>query len=365
MLKGEHDLSVPSITFSLMYYSLLSELSADTQVLSVRDAAAPSETRHNKIIFEKVLRPEWVGTFDYYKSQKTYGTNLLEKVEEFDPHIVVCSTDCPSFIWPKLGKKRKFILEAHNTFWLMGRPPSSVKGRIRRKVMEYLVSNIDAAICTSHECQRQISLLTAGQIDGHVHFPQIANRYSLAKRRRIRNFLYLGRIEEPKGVFLMVEAFSAVRDQNPGMSLTLTIAGTGSANERLISKLLEMGEADIQFVGRLSSDQVHEVISSSDIILFPTMTSFSEGLGLVGFEAAAHGIPTLMSSIVPARDLLGKSCMSFEADNLAAFVDCMNTLLRDERVYQSMLSNIHTVRDKLYDRSLSMGSCLAKAMQEL
>lgn len=356
-----HEPRVPTIAYSLMFYELMSRLGAECQIIALHPIGASARSAGSQFRFEHVTQLPASDRWSYLRSQRLYARDLISMVERYDPHIVVTSTHNPSAAWQRLSKGRKLILTAHNSFWPMGCPPRGVKSRLRKARLASQARALDAAICTSHECARQISEVTGGRIQGEVECPQVVERYPIETRTRARQLLFLGRIEQSKGVFLLLDVFDRLAAHHPDLSLVL--AGSGTAEAALGYRLTTSPHRDrISFLGRVGSEGVHSAIAAADLLVCPTMTTFNEGLAVVGFEAAAHGIPTVLSSVVPARDLLGESCTVYEADDANALHQALSGLIESPETYRDKCRATAAVRDKIYDRSLSWGSGLFRAL---
>lgn len=356
-----NDPRVPIAAYSVMFYELVHRLDASAQILAHHPIDAALCQANDQFRFEHVGQRSASGRWSYLFSQWIYARDLVAAARSFDPHIVVTSTHAPATAWKALARGRKLVLSAHNTFWPMGHPPRSLKARLRRAILERHAMHLDAAACTSHECARQIGQITNGRIQGEVQCPQIVTQYPVASRDRVRRLLFLGRVEPSKGIFLMLDVFERLAHQH--LDLTLVLAGAGSADAALSERISASRFADrMKFLGRLPSDAVHAEIAASDLLVCPTMTSFNEGLATVGFEAAAHGIPSLISSVVPAADLLGDSCTIFEADNATAFESALSRLIENDAEYRARCSATANVREKIYNPELSWASGLFRAM---
>lgn len=358
--EGKADPRVPSVTYSSQLYELAKRIDASLQVVT---GFPPPEETGPGFQFAQVRRPPWKGKIGYYISQSIYRRDVIEKVELFNPHIVIVSTDFPQNGWRRLKQGRKLVLTAHNTFWPMGSRPVGMKATLRMKLLKYRSRVLDGAVCTSPECVRQIGIVTSGRIRGRAEHPQIIESYSVEKRQIMRKLLFLGRIERSKGIFMLLDVFVALKHQFP--DLVLTFAGSGSCDDELHAAIKAANLPDLRFLGRLDSESVHREIAATDLIVCPTMRAFPEGLALVGLEGAAHGIPTLLSSVVPAVDLLGAACKSFQVDDAVDLKRALTELITDDRAYGDLLKNLEQVRPRLYDPSLSWGSQLARVMLEL
>ncbi|MFK7944822.1 MAG: glycosyltransferase family 4 protein, partial [Paracoccaceae bacterium] len=241
-----------------------------------------------------------------------------------------------------------------------GSPPQGLLSRLRLALLKRQAQALDGAICTSHECMRQLLSLSGGRLPCSVERPQIVARYGSSSKPRARRLLYLGRIEENKGVFLLLEAFEALKDSHTHLSLDF--AGTGSYQAALETRIRARDDDRVRYLGSLTSEGVHAVLADADLLVCPTMTTFNEGLALVGFEAAAHGVPSVLSSIVPAQDLLGDGCAVFEADSLEGLTSTLAVLIGNDAAFANLCAGLKPVTDQIYDRSASWGSRLCQAI---
>lgn len=358
---GRHEPRVPIVAYSLMFYELMERLNARCQIIAIHPIGTSARSADDKFGFEQVTPLPATNRWSWMRSRRKHARDLISMVGAFDPHVIVTSTHNPPSSWKSLAQGRKLVLTAHNSFWPMGRPPKDIKGRLRKALLSSQAAALDAAICTSHECARQVADITGGRVQGEVQCPQVVARYPIQQRDVARNLLFLGRIEDSKGLFLLIDAFERVAQRH--RDLTLVIVGSGSAEKALKVRLAASAHADqITFLGRVGSEEVHSAIAAADLLVCPTMTSFNEGLAVVGFEAAAHGIPAVLSSVVPAVDLLGESSTIYEADNGTALAQAISSLIEDPSAYRDRCEATSAVRDKIYDRSLSWGSGLFRAL---
>ncbi|MFC3060290.1 glycosyltransferase family 4 protein [Paenirhodobacter populi] len=360
---GVQDPRVPVISYSAMFYELMYRLGAQVEIISpVVHTTASGETEP-WLRFVHVARQRGQGRISYHRNENAYIDAMCRELDRFQPHVVLASSDMLPRGWPRVRADRKLILTAHNSFWPMGRKPTGLKARARLALLERHARALDAAVCTSEECMRQIREVTGGRITGLVQCPQLLNHYPTEERQKARNLLYLGRIEANKGIFMLLDVFSSLKPKFP--DLTLTFAGTGSADAELQRRIDQNPLPDIRFPGKLDAEGVHRQIAQSDLIICPTTTAFNEGLAMVGVEAAAHGLPTLLSTVVPVADILGKGCVAFEADDVSALHRALENLLSDNRAYQDLLLNARAVCDRFYNRSQSWGSQLGQILMSL
>lgn len=116
-------------------------------------------------------------------------------------------------------------------------------------------------------------------------------------RKEVRNYsrpIILGvvsRLEEIKGMDLVVPAFARVKAKYP--DTCLIVVGDGSLQEKMRQQARDLNCADgIEWVGRQPQEQLSQWYGRMDIVLMP---SRSEGFGLTAIEAMANGCVVVAS----------------------------------------------------------------------
>ncbi len=101
------------------------------------------------------------------------------------------------------------------------------------------------------------------------------------------NLLFLGQVEEYKGIFELIKAFN-----NLGGKTGLIVAGEGKGLLEAQNKA--QNALRIRFLGRLNKERLeNEVWPEVDLLVNPSKVK--ESFGMVVIEAYAHGIPVLVS----------------------------------------------------------------------
>ncbi len=181
----------------------------------------------------------------------------------------------------------------------------------------------DAAICG---CGR-IQVFGSGSISGFD-----VNRFASAagRRSRVRRalgidlnapvFLFLGRLQHDKGVFVLADAFVAVLRDHPNARLILA----GPDEQHLAASLVaQCGEPCIA-VGLTSHPE--DYIDAADVLCLP---SFREGFGSVIIEAAGMGVPAVASRIYGLTDAVVDGSTGFlcPPGDAVALADSMKRIL--------------------------------------
>jgi glycosyltransferase involved in cell wall biosynthesis len=105
--------------------------------------------------------------------------------------------------------------------------------------------------------------------------------------------VYLGRLERLKGPAVAVAAVAAAA-ATLQRRLRLTIAGEGSDAAEVrtaVSRVAPGVLRDVRFAGRLAPEACAGLLAGAGLLVVPSL--WPEPFGLVGFEAAAHGLPVV------------------------------------------------------------------------
>ncbi|HUB93293.1 MAG TPA: glycosyltransferase family 4 protein [Verrucomicrobiae bacterium] len=105
----------------------------------------------------------------------------------------------------------------------------------------------------------------------------------------VRTVLYVGRLENRKGVRYLLQAFAALQAREP--HIRLVIAGDGSDREKLEQEARELNIQDIQFLGYVDDSTKVQLLHEADLFCSPAI--FGESFGVVLLEAMAAGLVTV------------------------------------------------------------------------
>ncbi len=135
-------------------------------------------------------------------------------------------------------------------------------------------------------------------------------------RKEKTYFLFIGRIEEIKGVGLLVEAFRRMPDRE------LRLAGTGKDLEYYRSK----ATANVSFLGLLDRQQLLDQLSGAKAVIVPSQ--WYETFGMVIIEAYAAHCPVIAGNIGNIGDLVedGKTGVTFQYNSPEALIKALETV---------------------------------------
>ena len=139
---------------------------------------------------------------------------------------------------------------------------------------------------------------TGNAQDFRQQFPQVA-------RRRV--VLFLSRVDEKKGIELLLEAFASVRRQISDAVLVIAGDGARSYVDQLRQRARELNIADqVIWTGHLQREVKAGAFAAADVFVLP---SHSENFGIAAAEAIASAVPTIVTESVA----ISEDVRSYEA----------------------------------------------------
>lgn len=183
------------------------------------------------------------------------------------------------------------------------------------------------------------------------------NRYDISKKQQWRNeiraelgldeddfvFGFVGRITRDKGINELLRAFFGIKDK-----CKLCIVGNGEGLHTLDSKLWNRAENDENIVIHSKVKDIERYYCAMDVLILP---SYREGFGMVIAEAAAMGVPTIISDIPGPIDVVSDGVTGFwvplkDSDGLRRK---MEEVLHDPTVCRAMADDCIENTKRKYD----------------
>lgn len=138
--------------------------------------------------------------------------------------------------------------------------------------------------------------------------------------------MYVGRPTPHKNLERLVDAFIMLRADHPEMLLVL--AGKKDANyQRIETEMQNRGVRGLYFTGFISEGRLRWLYENCSAYVFP---SLSEGFGLPGLEAMAHGAPVVSSNATCLPEIYGDAAHYFDPLDTQAMADAINEVLTDK-----------------------------------
>lgn len=166
------------------------------------------------------------------------------------------------------------------------------------------------------------------------------------EHRRGRVVFAWGRVQYEKGFQVLARAVGTLRHRLPDVECT--IAGRGSYLPELQSQIDIAGVGDlIQLPGFLSDNELRAMIHRAACVVIP---SLYEPFGVVALEALAGGAPLIVADTGGLAELVSGTgaAQLFEPGNATDLADCIERVLTDDGLADSMVATGHELLQASY-----------------
>lgn len=205
-----------------------------------------------------------------------------------------------------------------------------VIGRLATNVLVDSQSQLNFLVNSDVLRKNQGSVLCNGSVSGvdsRRFFPSESRRTVVRRMLKIGGSeivtLFLGRLNREKGILDLMEAYANLSPA--GGHLLLVGPDEGNLSEWLHSFASERGVV-LSLVGQTDSPELY--MAAADIFCLP---SYREGFGSAVIEAAAAGLPAVVSDVYGLQDSIenGVTGVSFPVGDLLSLKKSLDLLHRD------------------------------------
>ena len=350
------------------------EIGAEAMIATWNDQGEYERTRERYTFFN---RPPAQGSgLRYYLQMLRQQLIFLWRFFRFRPDVLLL-TGNQDFWWVMAPLKllgTRFGASFHGVIWPKYRRPK-LQQRLLRALNERLaLRRLDAAVHTSEDIRAQLEVATGAsyaRIPDFAHLPSYDPRQfadisppELLERRPFRT-MFMGRIEENKGVFDVVEMASQLHSEDPG-GYAFDICGSGSAMEELKSRTLKRGLAEVVTChGYCGPDRIRTIMSKSHAVIAPTRKDFDAGFEMTCSEAILSNRPLITSAVCPALHYLREASIEVQPEDVAGYVNAIRRLKEDPELYASKRASCEPLHNQFYAPERSWDTAIRQAFQSL
>ncbi|MCM3316959.1 glycosyltransferase [Rummeliibacillus stabekisii] len=171
-------------------------------------------------------------------------------------------------------------------------------------------------------------------------------------------YLYVGRLEKPKGIYVLLEAFKLLlqNHQVPDDIKLFVIGGSKNAIDHMtndpknkdLREAIKGFEDRILFLGPKTEKELADYYRNAIATIVP---SFYESFGMVAAEAQACGCPVIASKVGGLQDvvLARRTGLHVARGDAEKFAEAMNILLNNEALNKVLGYNAKTNAEKQFD----------------
>lgn len=318
-------------------YILESTIAIGQQIDEVIFVCCRTSSKYSEVL-EPGLRAVG-GNLDPYKDTKL----LLDLLDQQKPtHLVVHFPLISAFRWAKRNQVKAMGLFA-DSFQAGG-----IFAKFRHAQLARLLNDKAVDLVANHGLSSCHSLRHIGVRPGKIipwDYPYETTPNDFVPKSlgdasiNDRNIVYVGAIDEVKGVGDILNALVALKSS--GTTPKLTLIGRGEL-DFFRAEVRRLGlDSQVILTGGLPNDQVLEKMRWADVVVVPSRHAYPEGLPLTIYEALTVRTPLIISDhpMFLQKFELGKDVLMFPEKNAASLARCIKTLLTDAEVYSTLSLN--------------------------
>lgn len=150
---------------------------------------------------------------------------------------------------------------------------------------------------------------------------------------KIKNFLFLARMEKYKGIIETIDTFNLLQRKHPDIQLRMV--GSGSGLEEAKQHVIEKNIRNVTFPGLLKGEDVTNEYKNADFFF---LLSYSEGMPSSVLEAMSFGLPVATRPVGGVPDIFQDGINGVLSDSLDPqfYASRIEKLMDDEQTTYNM-----------------------------
>ncbi len=180
-------------------------------------------------------------------------------------------------------------------------------------------------------------------------YPMPSAKLIFPKNKECYQILAVGRFSDPrKNLPMLIKSFRLLWEMRG--DVILNIVGQVPDSDEMEKYNSLLNDLPIGFTGSVSQEQLDNYYKDADLFW---ITSYQEGLGIVGLEALQHGVPIVATKCGGVEDFVlnGKTGFLVERDDDLAMAVKTNMLLNNLSLRRRMSKNACELIDSRYQES--------------
>jgi glycogen synthase len=353
---GKDDPLQVSMTYSGQFFDVCRDMDANGYVISYHPNEAILDDGTVVVEHRRKPFPGRGGLF-YHFSEIWYGLRFVLTAIRIRADLAVVAEGTTH--WRVLALlslfRIKLIPTVHCVLW-----PKFSKLDRRQRLINRLSKSVfarhsAALLSASNDISKQLSIVAGGTARPILTFLPTYRVETFSSipppPAELSPFgvLFGGRVEENKGVFILLEV--AIRCRAEGRrDIRFDICGTGGALDELRRRAKEAGVSDV-FVchGHCRREVMQDMLSRSHVIVVPTTTGFTEGYNQAVVEGVLAGRPVVSSAVCPSIASLPDAVVEAPPDDPKGYGDAIIRLREDRRFYEEKRQGCFAYQAQFYD----------------
>ncbi len=196
---------------------------------------------------------------------------------------------------------------------------------------------LDGRIAVSETAKHTVARYFPGQyttIPNGIDFARFADAPSKARETDRQTIVFVGRLEERKGVQFLLRAYGDLKRRVPGANLVIVGDGEGRAKYEKLAADLRLD--DVSFEGFVPAAELPDYYRRASVVCQPS--TCNESFGITVLEAMASGTPVVSSNIAGFSDLVqhGVTGMAVPPKDASALAEALELVLTDRALGQRL-----------------------------
>lgn len=273
-----------------------------------------------------------------------YIIKLSYKIKKEKIRKVIVFQTVPFCYWIKLfNPKAKILLHIGGTEFSSDEDVYNY-GRVSKKMFKKVLPKIDVIITVSEYMKRDVEKLCGPNSKVYAIYPGIDSKLFCLKNKKSKkeniNIVYLGRIVEEKGIYLLLKAFETIEKENPEINLTLIGPSIGPN-----IKEIKYNSKKINKIDQIPRKLVSEILQSTDIFIHPTL--MEEPFGLAPLEAGLCENILITSNVKSGySEILKDEITYFDSGNVDSLINAIRRVLNNYSYYKDKTKNVRHIIEK-------------------
>jgi glycosyltransferase involved in cell wall biosynthesis len=288
---------------------------------------------------------------DLVLTRLIFSRNASKRIKEIKPDVINLSERFSAYFPSKLDIPKVFFTHNSDGFSLYRN--FAIKYNklnyfffdIKRKIEEDVMRRSNVVIALNKSIERYLH--TRGIINTII-IPNCINVSEYYNKGDDKFILYVGRLNQVKGIEYLIKAFYELKDTYP---YNLVLVGSGPDKSRLKKMVASLNiESRVKFIPWLDNIKLKEYYSKCSVFVLP---SLFETFGVVILEAMASSKPVIASDIMGPRDIITHSNNGFlfEKENVQELKKYLELCLSDKKLRNKIGRNARKAIEENYSFS--------------
>ncbi|MAF36640.1 hypothetical protein CL622_06005 [archaeon] len=214
---------------------------------------------------------------------------------------------------------------------------------VTKKLWESFLNNTKT-ICSTNKTKKEVERF--GALGFHTPHSVDCSLFSPGKKKNHVTVLYVGRMNEEKGVLLLLDAIENVKSKN----VKFVFVGRGPLDSLIHDKSKTLPIEHLGFIK--DRKEMAEIYARSDVLVSNSYATndWEELFGIVLIEAMACGLPVISTDCVGPKEIVENNQNGFliPQKNNKALLEKLNLLIKDKKLRNKYGANSRVLAMKKY-----------------